>query len=391
MEFSNISYLAPDRVRTLISGSDLPQVATGVVLFADISGFTPLTEQFRGRLGNRRGAEALAVLLNQVYDALVAEVDGYGGSIIGFAGDAITCWFSGDASTTRAAACGFALLTAMRAVEQVTLLETEPLSLGLKVAITTGITHRFLVGDPDIQRIDTLAGAVVARVAIGEALAERGELLADAVTIEQLGDGVQIRGWREADGERFAVLDRLTSSVQPTAPVSENDSSADESLLAPLLLQFTRNLPAGVDTFQIELRPVTALFLRFTGIDYDHDPEAGEKLDRLIRLVQKIVAGYEGNVLQLTVGDKGSYLYAAFGAPYAHEDDPTRALSAALDIRDQTMLLDFLNPVQIGISRGIMRTGAYGSTTRRTYGALGDEVNLAARLMQYAEPGTILM
>src|SRR5512144_3083524 len=129
MDFSNVSYLAPDRVRALISGSDLPQAAAGAVLFADISGFTPLTEQLRERLGNRRGAEALAVFLNQVYDALIAEVDRYGGSIIGFAGDAMTCWFSGEASAERAAACGFALLTAMRMVEQVTALPgTEPIN-----------------------------------------------------------------------------------------------------------------------------------------------------------------------------------------------------------------------------------------------------------------------
>ena len=69
MEFSNTSYLAPDRFRALISGSDLPQSAEGSVLFADISGFTPLTERLRERLGNRRGAEALATVLNRVNDA----------------------------------------------------------------------------------------------------------------------------------------------------------------------------------------------------------------------------------------------------------------------------------------------------------------------------------
>jgi class 3 adenylate cyclase/predicted ATPase len=391
MDFSKTAYLASDRLKAVLSGSDLPQSTTGSVLFADISGFTPLTERLRERLGNRRGVEALAVLINRVYDALVAEVDRYGGAIIDFAGDAITCWFSGEVATLRATACGFALLTAMRTVERIELPDIEPISLGLKVAIATGTTRRFLIGDPDIQRIDALAGAVVARVAAGEELAERGEFLADIATVERLGNVIEIREWRQHEQERFAVLERLTTQIQPLPVPSGQVTPLDESLLFPLLPLFTRGLPTGIDAFQIELRPVTALFLRFTGIDYDQDADAGEKLDRLMRLVQQIVTRYEGNVLQLTIGDKGSYLYASFGAPYAHEDDPARALSAALDIRDRTATLTFLDPVQIGISQGIMRTGAYGGTTRRTYGALGDEVNLAARLMQRAKQGTILI
>lgn len=388
---SRTTYLPNDRLRALNDGSDLPQTAQGSALFADISGFTPVTERLREIYGARRGAEELAGHLNRVYDALIAEVDLYGGSIIGFAGDAITCWFSDDNSTARAAACGFALLTAMQTVEHISLPEDEAMSLGLKVAITTGLTKRFLVGDPDIQRIDALAGTVVARVAIGEELAERGELLVDAATLERLGNLAEIRMWRQHEQERFAVLERLVTPVQPTPHSLENVSLSNEAALSEMIPLFARTLPEGVEAFQIELRPVTALFLRFTGIEYDQDPNAREKLDQLIQLVQQVVARYEGNVLQLTIGDKGSYLYMAFGAPYAHEDDSVRAMSAALDIRDQTTPLNFLEPIQIGIGRGIMRTGAYGGRSRRTYGVLGDEVNLAARLMQRAEPGTILI
>lgn len=49
--------------------------------------------------------------------------------------------------------------------------------------------------------------------------------------------------------------------------------------------------------------------------------------------------------------------------------------------------LPFLHPLQIGISRGVLRVGACGSRTRRSYGAMGDEVNLAARLMGRTVPG----
>src|SRR4051795_7761858 len=102
MTITQASYLPPDRLRALISSTPLPQTVEGSVLFADISGFTSVTERLRVTLGARRGAEQLAVYLNRVYDTLIAEVDRHGGSIIGFAGDAITCWFSGEASGFKA-------------------------------------------------------------------------------------------------------------------------------------------------------------------------------------------------------------------------------------------------------------------------------------------------
>src|SRR6185503_10321825 len=94
------AYLPADRLHALAGGATLPSRARGTVLFADISGFTPLTEALVRTLGPRRGAEELAHQLNEVYDALIAEVDRYGGSVIGFGGDAITCWFDDERRTT---------------------------------------------------------------------------------------------------------------------------------------------------------------------------------------------------------------------------------------------------------------------------------------------------
>ena len=89
------TYLAQDRFRALARGKTLPNRTTGAALFADIAGFTPLTAALRDSLGPRRGAEELSRHLDAVYTALIAEVERYGGSVIGFAGDAITCWFDG--------------------------------------------------------------------------------------------------------------------------------------------------------------------------------------------------------------------------------------------------------------------------------------------------------
>src|SRR3970282_421823 len=133
-------------------------------------------------------------------------------------------------------------------------------------------------------------------------------------------------------------------------------------------------LRRGQGDFLAELRPAVSLFLRFGGVDYDEDDEGGQQLDGLIRLVQNELKAYDGYLLQLTVGDKGSYLMSSFGAPVAHEDDAIRAVSAAVRLRDVPRELGFIRPVQIGISLGRTRAGAYGGVARRTYGVMGDDV-----------------
>src|SRR5262249_33946180 len=84
------------------------------------------------------------------------------------------------------------------------------------------------------------------------------------------------------------------------------------------------------------------------------------------------------------------YMYAAFGAPLAHDDDPRRAVAAATQLRFLPPDLDFVSDVRLGITSGIMRSGPYGGSTRRTYGAVSDAVNLAARLMQAAAPSQVM-
>jgi class 3 adenylate cyclase len=49
------TYLPQDRLRALGRGETLPDRASGAALFADISGFTPLTEALTQQLGSRRG------------------------------------------------------------------------------------------------------------------------------------------------------------------------------------------------------------------------------------------------------------------------------------------------------------------------------------------------
>ena len=96
----------------------MPDRVRGAALFADISGFTPLTEALANELGPQRGAEELTANLNRVFHALIAELDRFGGHVIYFSGDAITCWIDGD-DGSRATACALAMQKTMGEIGEV--------------------------------------------------------------------------------------------------------------------------------------------------------------------------------------------------------------------------------------------------------------------------------
>lgn len=386
-------YLPMDRRHALRRGERLPERAQGATLFADISGFTPLTEALVAELGPQRGAEELTRYLNAVYDAIIAEVHRFGGSVISFAGDAITCWLDGDPGL-RAAAAALAMQQAMQRFASLQTPAGRTISLSMKAAVAAGPVRRFLIGDPEIRLIDALAGELLARLAAVEAQAQSGEVILDEATWQALGDSVSVAAVRQDQetGRKYAVVKEARSPVEERSWPPLDVNQVDEAQIRPwLLAPVYQRLRQGMGEFLAELRPTVALFLRFSGIDYDHDERAGEKLDAYIRWVQKIVARFEGTLIDLNIGDKGCYIYINYGAPQAHEDNAARAASTALALHNPPPDLHFIESVQIGVSQGRMRAGAYGGATHRTYGVLGDEVNMAARLMMKARPGQTII
>ena len=124
--------------------------------------------------------------------------------------------------------------------------------------------------------------------------------------------------------------------------------------------------------------PCVSAVRSLRGIDYDDDDDAPAKLDAFLRHVQRIFTAYGGNLVHLSVGDKGAYLYGVFGSPYAHEDDAARASAAALELRELPKITA-ITTLQIGITYGRLRSGLYGHEHRQAFTCLGDAVNLAAR------------
>lgn len=379
------TFLPADRRRAILDGIDLPRRMFGAALFVDLTGFTTLTDRLVRQYGARLGAERLSEELGTLFEMAVARVHRHGGSVIGFAGDAITCWFAGRDG----------VLGAVAAASEVQAQANMP----VKLVVTSGFASRFLVGDPDIQVLEVLAGAVVDRLGVVEQLARPGEVLVGGEILGWLGDRAQFE-WRRDDllladrrtpeGESFAVI--RAHSLPPPAPMTSWPPSGIDQAITRRWIPPTvySRIVRGEEAFISELRMTTTLFLRFGGIDYETDDKAHEKLDLFIRRVQRTVHDLGGHLLEIVVGDKGSYLYATFGATAAHEDDTHRAVIAARRIVAGSVD-DITTGMAAGVSQGITLCGVYGGSDRRTYGALGKAANEAARLMQAAPPGAVLV
>ncbi len=153
---------------------------------------------------------------------------------------------------------------------------------------------------------------------------------------------------------------------------------------------------AAVDA---DRRTVTVLFADlsgFTALSEQIDPELMQALqNELFEELTEAVQTFGGFVDKF-IGDA---LLALFGAPVAHEEDPERALRAALDMverasrmRERWQARAGSPPVlHIGVNTGPVVTGGFGAGSAKSYSVTGDTVNTAQRLQSMASPGEVLV
>lgn len=160
---------------------------------------------------------------------------------------------------------------------------------------------------------------------------------------------------------------------------------------------FPANANGPAASMRGERRVVTVLFadvVNSTGLAEQLDPEDWtEIMNGAFPLLTAPIRRYEGTVGRLM----GDGMLAFFGAPTSHEDDPQRAILAALDIIEaikgygermrQQHGIEF--NVRIGINTGSAVVADVGSAAFSEQTAMGDAVNIAARMQSAAAPGTI--
>ena len=178
---------------------------------------------------------------------------------------------------------------------------------------------------------------------------------------------------------------------KPKASDFNLDRYLPQELMTKLESARARNSMMG------ERRVITMLFCDVKGSTAAAekvDPEIWTEImngifEHMIRPIYK----YEGLVPRLM----GDAILAFFGAPITHEDDPQRAVLAGLEIQEgiksyaqEIRLMHGLEfGLRVGINTGLVVVGEIGSDLRMEYTAIGDAINLAARMEQTAAVGTI--
>jgi class 3 adenylate cyclase len=198
-------------------------------------------------------------------------------------------------------------------------------------------------------------------------------------------------GTENGDDARFCVS--CGASLVPACPVCGAVRPPNARFCPSCGTAFAeQDVPAGQ-----ERRLVTILFADVTG-----STALGERLDP--ERLQEVLATYfhamreeieaEGGTVEKFIGDA---VMAAFGVPVAHEDDPARALRAALRMRRRLRQVNDDLEARFGVSlliRTGVNTGEVLAAANPRPGepmVTGDAVNVAARLEQSADPGAILV
>ncbi|MEW5871922.1 MAG: adenylate/guanylate cyclase domain-containing protein [Chloroflexota bacterium] len=411
------------------------QMLRGSLLFSDVSGFTALSERL-AVLGPE-GAEQLTAMMNQYFAAMLEILSWSGGILIKFAGDAMLVYFPEQEENEHARWAMRAGQRMLRAMADFARIETPSGVVGLKMKIGLASGEFLAASVGSEKRMEYFVlGQAVGDTMAAEGLTRRGgQMVVNALTTEALDENysstplkggfclVRLRekealGDFEIKAETRRARGAIPWSATPRALLTQTEVAlrqvqALRPYLAPELAEriITHARQRQVDS---EYRPTTVMFCNFTGPEKllaawgaSGTPRVTNLLSTYFNAMQQVIERYGGIVSRVDPYSKGTKMLILFGAPVAHEDDPQRAVSAALAMNAELEALeenwrrryarhlpDELGAViqhRIGITFGETFAGQVGSSTRREYTVMGDDVNLAARLMGAAEMGQILI
>lgn len=332
----------------------------------DLSGFTKLTEDLMHE--GKAGAERLSLVLNEIFEPLVALVYAHAGFIPYFAGDAFTAVFPLPQDKRHASHVLFVAQEAQRLFRDRGHRFGENYTIGIKVGMAYGAVECGIVGDQ--QKAFFFRGPAIWQAATCQSQAAEGEIVISEMTKALLGLPL-VTQLEEIAAQCY----RLSAPIkaQALSIASNPQVDIDPAIAAYFLPEaLIKNEPSG------EFRTVVTLFIAFDQL------RTYEALADFAQIVLSETHNFGGYFKEIDFGDKGGLMAVFFGAPVSYENNMARALELALLIQEKSEALRASYPAfrfRIGMSVGTAFTGIVGGQERCQYACVGNRINLAVRIM----------
>ncbi|MEX1270867.1 MAG: adenylate/guanylate cyclase domain-containing protein, partial [Acidimicrobiia bacterium] len=285
----------------------------GTLVFADVSGFTRLTERLARR--GKVGAEEMVTAISDVWTALLSSDDD--GDVLKFAGDALLVFYQGEDHALRACRRALAMQRELAKVGRIERAGSV-VRLRMSIGINSGIFHLFAVGDDHVELL-VLGDAATGTIDM-ESAASAGQILIGDETARR-ADGARL-GKRIAGGH-------LLRSV-PTAPPTHHavtTAEHDPSRFVPPALR------SRLGEMEHEHRWAAVAFAQLGGVDRMLVEDGPEKTFGLLQVftteVMAILDDYGVLLTSCDLVRDGTGLMMTAGVPDANGDDATRMLRVA--------------------------------------------------------------
>ncbi|MBP7184649.1 MAG: tetratricopeptide repeat protein [Saprospiraceae bacterium] len=373
-----VKYLIPTHIQTQYLNASTYGEQSGFVMFVDLSGFTPLTEALMQQ--GKSGAEEMSLILNKIFEPLVHCVYQYGGMIPYFAGDSFTALFPQshiDQKTAQEFISISLLMSKVFGESNIYNSRFGEFEISIKMGLACGDWEWGIVG----KEIHSYyyKGQAIFDAANAQSLASAKEIILHR-KLAQYFSSTSALPLAPIQGEEYFKLGENATSALSTE-IQFFKRVAQDTIKKKVALKF---LPEGVIDMQEsgEFRNVISIFLSFENVD------SYAQLNNFASVVLEQTHTFQGYFKEIDFGDKGGVMLVLFGAPTSYEQMEDRALEFAISVMHYANEHSIL--LKIGISQGIAFTGIIGSDQKHQYAAVGNRVNLSARLLTNAKWSEVL-
>jgi class 3 adenylate cyclase len=357
----------------------------GSLMHCDVTGFTAMNEALAS-MGNE-GAEVMAKILNRFFERMLRIGEQWNGIQMKFGGDAMLLYFPDAQHALCAAKCGLEMQAAMKEFSKVKV-NDGVCQLRMRIGIHSGRFYSVSLGHDKGLLHYLITGPDVNRAADVEPLAEPGQVVVSDETAQLIKDHSRL-----SITEHKGIWEVERAQALEVSHASSEVLNAPHEVLERYLMPAVANGKAS--GLYGEHRRATIAFIYLFGLsellERKGEDEALKQANEYIQMVLSIAERYGGSLLASDVAEHADKIVVTFGAPVSIPDQEGSCLRFAYDLREKVAESNMDLRHQIGINTGFIFAGEIGSSWRREYTTIGDNMNLAARLMVAAGEGNILV